>query len=56
MDKIEIVLIEDYPCEHIGQARGRECYWKHHYKTKQQNPQPIKLGYSIDNGKAWKDE
>jgi len=44
LKNISIVLIEDYPCENVGQARGRESYWKQYYKTKQNNPQPIFIG------------
>lgn len=41
MTKIKIVLIEQYPCNNVAEARGRELYWINEYKTKQNKPQPI---------------
>ena len=54
LKNIDIKLIEDYPCENIGQARGRELEWKQYYQTKQNNPQPIFLGEGVHDQKEWR--
>lgn len=43
LNKVQIVLVENYPCNNVAEARGKELEWIHHYKTKQTKPQPINI-------------
>lgn len=53
IDNVQIVLIENYPCNDVSEARGRELYWKQFYNTRQRNPQPIKV---IGGAVEWQKE
>ncbi len=55
---INIVLLEDYPCENVGQARAREFYWKNELNMTDGNiPTPFFVdGNNIKNYKEWKNE
>lgn len=51
--KVDIVLIELYPCNNVAEARGRELFWINEYKTKQTKPQPITVKGCSTNAKEW---
>lgn len=55
INSINIVLIEEYPCKNIDEARAREVYYIELYQTQQAHPQILGIKFTEDRI-GWKRE